>query len=74
MRVLIADDEAPARQRLAEMERALGGTGRVPVTGRSRVTWREGGLGRIGRAMSWECECSREAPAALPWFLNTMTY
>src|SRR5262249_24249995 len=28
----------------------------------------------MGVAMSWECGCSSEAPAASPWFLNTLTY
>ena len=31
-------------------------------------------IGMIGVAMSCECGCSSEAPAASPWFLNTRTY
>ena len=31
-------------------------------------------IGMIGVAMSWECGCSSDAPAASPWFLNTRTY
>src|SRR5262245_22879107 len=31
-------------------------------------------IGMIGVAMSCECGCSSEAPAASPWFLKTSTY
>ncbi len=31
-------------------------------------------IGTMGVAMSWECGCSSEAPAASPWFLKIITY
>ena len=31
-------------------------------------------MGKIGSAMSCECACSSEAPAASPWFLNSRMY